>query len=73
MNRSQRDAILKNPGAYLDYAKYIQGGGDPTKFQYSAQPVSMMTTAQRDALTKKQKAELERILPPAYVEDYSGG
>lgn len=72
MDASQRDALLANPSAYLDYAKYIQGGGDPTKFQRSAQPISMMTTAQREAFRKKQVAELSKLLPPAYVEDQGG-
>lgn len=73
MDQSKRDAILANPGAYLEYAKYVQGGGDPTKFAHTPQPISMMTAAQRDAYTKSQRNELSRLLPPAPPSDNSGG
>ena len=73
MEQSQRDAIMKNPGAYLEYAKFVQGGGDPAQFQRSAQPVSMMTAAQQQNLTKSQAAELGKILPAAAPVDSGGG
>ena len=75
IDQSQRDAILANPGAYLEYAQYVQGGGDPAKYvrQPQPQPISMMCKTQQDALIKKQKSELDRLLPQARVEEYSGG
>ena len=73
MDQSQRNAILANPGAYLEYAQYVQGGGDPSKFVRQPQPISMMSKTQQDALIKKQKSELDRLLPQARVEEYSGG
>ena len=74
IDQSQRDAILDNPGAYLEYAQYVQGGGDPSKFTRQAQPIQYMTQGQRDAMTKSQRSQLESILPPsAPVVDSGGG
>jgi hypothetical protein len=72
MEQSQRDAILQNPGAYLDYARHVQGGGDPAQFQRTAQPIRMMTAAQQQQLNKSQAAELGKILPAAAPVE-SGG
>jgi len=73
MDPTQRNAILENPGAYLEYAKYKQGGGDPSKFTRQAQPIQYMTQAQREALMKKQRSELNRLLPQARPDDNSYG
>ena len=73
MDSTQRNAILANPGAYLEYAQYVQGGGDPSKFTRQAQPIQYMTQGQREALMKKQRLELNRLLPQARPDDNSGG
>jgi hypothetical protein len=73
MEQAKRDALLANPGAYLEYAKYIKAGNDPSTFRYNQQPISMMTQAQRDALTNSQRAELSGMLAPVAPVDNSGG
>lgn len=73
MDPSQRNAILENPGYYLDYAKYVQSGGDPAQFSRQIQPIQYMTQAQREALMKKQRSELNRLLPQARPDDNSYG
>jgi hypothetical protein len=73
MDLAQRNTILENPGAYLEYAKYKQGGGDPAQFSRQAQPIQYMTQAQREALMEKQRLELSRLLPPARPDDNSYG
>lgn len=65
MDESRRDAILADPGKYLEYAQYVQGGGDPSKFTRQAQPIQYMTQGQRDALTKSQANQLSSLLPQA--------
>ena len=73
MDLAQRNTILENPGAYLEYAKYKQGGGDPAQFSRQAQPIQYMTQAQREALMEKQRLELSRLLPPALDSGNDGG
>jgi hypothetical protein len=73
MDLAQRNTILENPGAYLEYAKYKQGGGDPAQFSRNFQPIRYMTQAQREALMEKQRLELSRLLPPARPDDNSYG
>ena len=73
MDSTQRNAILENPETYLGYAKYVQSGGDPSKFTRQAQPIQYMTQGQREALMKKQRLELSKLLPQARPNDYSGG
>jgi hypothetical protein len=65
MDPTQRNTILENPGTYLEYAQYVQGGGDPAQFSRQAQPIQYMTQAQREALMEKQRLELSRLLPQA--------
>ena len=73
MDPTQRNTILENPGAYLDYARYTQGGGDPSQFSRQAQPIQYMTQAQREALMEKQRLELNRLLPQARPDDNNYG
>ena len=73
MDPTQRNALLENPGAYLEYAKYKQGGGDPAQFSRQVQPIQYMTQAQREALMKKQRLELSGLLPQARPDDTSYG
>jgi hypothetical protein len=73
MDPTQRNALLENPGAYLEYAKYKQGGGDPAQFSRQVQPIQYMTQAQREALMKKQRLELGTLLPQARPDDTSYG
>ena len=73
MDSTQRNAILENPETYLGYAKYVQSGGDPSKFTRQAQPIQYMTQGQREALMKKQRLELSKLLPQARPNDNSGG
>jgi hypothetical protein len=73
MDSTQRNAILENPETYLGYAKYVQSGGDPSKFTHQAQPNQYMTQGQREALMKKQRLELDRLLPQARLDDNNGG
>lgn len=65
MDQSQRNAILANPGKYLEYAQYVKGGGNPSQFAYSQRPVQYMTQGQREALTKSQTNQLNSLLPQA--------
>jgi hypothetical protein len=73
MDSTQRNAILENPETYLGYAKYVQSGGDPSKFTHQAQPNQYMTQGQREALMKKQRLELSKLLPQARPDDNNGG
>jgi GH25 family lysozyme M1 (1,4-beta-N-acetylmuramidase) len=73
MDSTQRNAILENPETYLGYAKYVQSGGDPSKFTRQAQPIQYMTQGQREALMKKQRLELSKLLPQARPDDNSYG
>lgn len=72
MEQSQRDAILQNPETYLNYARYIQAGNDPSGYRASMPRPQIMSQTQRDALTKSQSAKLSSMLPPAASSD-SGG
>jgi len=71
MEQSQRDAILQNPGTYLNYARYLQAGNDPSTYRFGYQTPQMMTQAQRNSLTNSQRAELSSMLPAA--PDSGGG
>jgi hypothetical protein len=73
MDPTQRNALLENPGAYLEYAKYKQGGGDPAQFSRQFQPIQYMTQAQREALMEKQRSELSSLLPQALDSGNDGG
>jgi hypothetical protein len=73
MDPTQRNTILENPGTYLEYAQYVQGGGDPAQFSRNFQPIQYMTQAQREALMEKQRLELNRLLPQARPDDNSYG
>lgn len=72
MDPSQRNAILQNPGNYLNYARYIQEGNDPSAYRAALQRPQMMSQAQRNSLMASQRAELSGMLPPATPSD-SGG
>ena len=73
MDPTQRNTILENPGTYLEYARYVQGGGDPAQFLRNSQPIRYMTQAQREALIEKERSELSSLLPQARPDDNSYG